>query len=217
MAKEETVLNVAARRGTGKQVAKRLRREEKVPAVVYGPRTEPEPLEINLRNLLEVAEHSGVIRLQYDDQRSRTVLLRDIQRNFLQTHVLHADFLEVAMDEPIVANVPIVLTGHAAGLEEGGVVDQVLFEVDIEALPGDIPEELQLDVTALNVGDNASLTALVLPEGVKLAVDDVEATVVTINTPTEIPEEEEEGEEPTEPELIGAEGEEGEAGRGEEE
>jgi len=205
MAKAETVLQVSSRSATGKQQNKRLRREQKVPAVVYGPRTEPEPLTIAWRDLALVIDHSGVIRLQYDDERSRTVLLREVQRNFLQTEVLHADFLEVAMDEPIVATVPIVLQGHAPGQDEGGMVDQVLFEVDIEALPGDIPEELPLDVSELNVGDNADLTKLLLPEGVKLAVEDVETTVVTLNVPTEIPEEEEETEEPTEPELIGAE------------
>lgn len=118
-----------------------------------------------------------------------TARIVDVQRDPLTGRLLHVDFAPVNMTERIEVTVPVVVSGEAPGAKEGGVLQQVLYEVQVESLPGNIPQELEIDVSNLGMGENLTLGEIELPEGVTL-VSDPEEVVVTVTTPTEITEEE---------------------------
>jgi large subunit ribosomal protein L25 len=135
----------------------------------------------------------------------------DVQRDPVSGRLIHVDFAPVNMQERIEVTVPLHVVGESPGAEEGGVLQQVAYELQIESLPGDIPQELTLDVSTLSMGENLTLADVALPEGVTL-ISDPEEVAATVTTPTEITEEdleaagvvEEEPEEAEEP-VEGAE------------
>ena len=152
-------LSASARDNGGKGVARKLRSEGRVPAVVYGHGREPQPLSINTRELERlldrIAAESTVIDLDIDGKASRT-LIREIQRHPFKRQILHVDFQELVAGEKITVRLPIVLIGVPDGVRmDGGVLDQTMRELEVEVDPSNIPNHVELDVTKLVIGTRA--------------------------------------------------------------
>jgi large subunit ribosomal protein L25 len=210
-----TQLDVQTRPEYGSRAARRLRRTGKVPGVVYGGGQDPLAFEVDSRDLRLALAHAGaVIDLCIDGSTATPVVLKDLIRHPVSGETTHIDLLRVRLDKPIHATVIVELVGaeEAPGVREGGVLEQVTREVEIQALPTDIPDSLQHDVAEMVIGDTIAVEALRAPSGVTILTDP-EAVLATLSPPRLQVEEEPEIEEETE--LV-AEGEEGEAAEGEE-
>jgi large subunit ribosomal protein L25 len=202
MAGETTVLPASLRDADGSRQARRLRRAGQIPGVVYGGGEAPVPLQIEVLTLRRVLAHAGqIVDLDLDGTKT-PVLLKDTQRHPVNGEPVHVDLLRVRMDVAIQTTVVVELVGFedAPGAKEGGVIEQVNRDVTVEALPGDIPDNLPLDVSGMNVNDTLTLADLATPAGVVL-VDDPEMVLVTCTPPRLEVEPEEEIEEETE--LVG--------------
>lgn len=184
----------------------RLRREGKVPAVIYGRGKDTQSLLVDGRLLRQVLAMGGtnvLIDLQIGDgagPQVETVMLKEIQRHLLQQdRLLHVDFIRISMEDEIEVDVPLNFTGEAAGAEEGGILQFLLREVSVKCLPGNIPELIEVDISPLHIGEGISAGTLTLPEGVTLLTGP-EETLVQVLAPEaeeeeELPEAEEEIEE----------------------
>jgi large subunit ribosomal protein L25 len=169
--------------GTGEM--RRMRRAGRTPAVIYGHGREPAALSVNsfdLGRLLEsIAPASTIVDLTVGDATYKT-LIREVQRHPLRPGVTHVDFYEVRAGEKITLEVPVHLVGIPDGVRnQGGTLDQVLRTVEIEVLPADIPERVELDVTALTIGKSLPVSALVIPNAKILT--DAALTVCTVVAP----------------------------------
>jgi len=205
-------LNVQERTNFKKSVTKRLRREGKIPAIIYGSK---EPMAITVdahefhREFHTVSENT-IINLN-GDGKSWEVLVKDFQEDLLKGELVHIDFYEIEEGKLLRTHAPVHIEGTPPGIKEGGILQQQLHEVEIECLPKDLPEAIIADVSALNIGDSIHVEGLPVPEGVRILniLDDI---VVNITVPKiEVVEEEEEG---LEEEGLEEEGEEGEAAEG---
>ncbi|HUF65012.1 MAG TPA: 50S ribosomal protein L25/general stress protein Ctc [Gemmatimonadaceae bacterium] len=203
-------LNATPRSDVGKGVARSLRREGKIPAVIYGHARAPQPLAIDQRELDRLLSHiaaeSTVIELSFDGSTSRT-LIREIQRHPFKPQILHVDFQELVAGEKVTVDVPIVLVGVPEGVRaEGGVLDQTMRELSIHVDPANIPNHIDVDVSALNIGNSIHVSDLTLPEGVEV-LDDEDSTICVVSAPRavveEAPAEEVAVEGVEEPEVIG--------------
>lgn len=209
-------LQARKREGRGKNDARRLRAEGMAPAVLYGDDLSTaivvpaKTVDYTLQHLGDNALYD--IRLDSDTATARVV---DVQRNPVSGQLVHVDFAPVNMRERIEVMVPLHVTGEAPGVEEGGVLQQVAYEIQVESLPGDIPQEITLDVSGLGMNENLTLGDLTLPSGLVL-LSEPEEVAVTITAPTEITEEEMEAagivEEPTDEEAAAEAAEEAEEG-----
>jgi large subunit ribosomal protein L25 len=209
-----TQLKVESRAPEGSRAARRLRRTGKVPGIVYGGGQDPVAFEVDARELRLALAHAGaVIDLAIDGASTSPVVLKELTRHPVTGLTTHLDLLRVRLDQAIHATVIVELEGtdDAPGAKEGGVLEQVTREVEIEALPTDIPDTIRHDVSAMVIGDTITVEALSAPSGVTILTDP-EAVIATLTPPRLQVEEEEEIEEETE--LV-AEGEEGEAAEGE--
>jgi large subunit ribosomal protein L25 len=208
---DSTTLELTTREPEGSRSARRMRREGRVPGVLYGGGEEPQHFSVDARILRNTLSHAAQVIEVALDGASTNVLIKDVQRHPVRGEATHVDLLRVRMDQTIHATVPIDFLGsdEAPGVVEGGIFNQELREVNIEALPGDIPDSIQYDVSALEMNATVTLDVLVAPQGVTL-LDDTETVIATITPPTLEPVEEEIE---TETELVGEEGEavEGEA------
>jgi large subunit ribosomal protein L25 len=180
-------LSADVRNETGKGVARKLRAAGQVPAVIYGHNREPQSLAINARELDRLLEHiaasSTVIELGMGDARPARTLIREIQRHPVKRNIIHVDFQELVAGETVTVRCPIVYVGTADGVRnQGGILDQVLHELEIEVDPSDIPNHIDVDVTSLTIGHPLHVADLQLPEGVKV-LDDPTATVVLVSAP----------------------------------
>jgi large subunit ribosomal protein L25 len=190
---EEVTLVAEVRRGTGKSVARKIRRQGKVPAVVYGLGTESTAVSVPARELQHIL-HGGVNTLINLDMTGTTelVLARQIQRHPVRHHLLHVDLIRVSRDVAIAAEVPIHLVGEPEGVRDGGLLEQVIFTLSVEAKPGEVPRAIEIDVSGLTIGDHLSVADLVLPPGV-VTTQDPEEQVAHVSQPRglALPEEEE--------------------------
>lgn len=209
-------LEANEREGRGKNDARRLRTRGMVPAVLYGGDGENTTLAVPNNVVDYTLTHVGDNAL-YDikiegDRGDLTARVVDVQRNPVTGNLVHVDFAPVNMRERIVITVPIAVEGDSPGVEEGGVLQQVAFEIEVETLPGDIPQEVTLDISSLGLNENLTLADVSLPEGVEL-ISDPEEVAATVTPPTEVTEEELEEagivEEPSDEEAEGVEVEEG--------
>lgn len=208
----DTNLAVQPRENLGKQGAKQLRRAGWIPAVIYGGDEASVPVKIEehtIETLLRHTHLTSLIDLAVEGGESTKALIRDTVRHPLSDQLIHLDLLRVTERSRVTISVPVELIGEPAGIEEGGVLDHVLHELSVECAAMRIPDSVTVDVSALMIGDNVSVSDLEIPEGVRVLTDS-DQTVATVSYPeiiTEETEEEEgeEGEELTEPELIGAE------------
>ena len=197
-----TALSVEPREPAGSRAARRLRRSGKVPGVVYGGGEEPLSFQVDTRDLRLALAHAGAVLELSIDGKSSPVVLKELTRHPVTGDTVHIDLLRVRLDEAISATVVVELTGadEAPGVVEGGVLSQETREVNIEALPTDIPDSLSYDVSELVIGDTITLESLATPAEVKL-LDDPETVLVTLTPPRLQVEEEPEVEEETE--LVG--------------
>jgi large subunit ribosomal protein L25 len=191
---EQQELEVRRRRETGKGVARKLRARGFVPAVCYRKGLDPIPLSLHkteLERILHAAAGQNVlIQLKIRDGESpaaeQTVILKEVQRDPLN-RMVHADFLGVLMDQVITVEVPLRLVGEPTeALRDGGMVQQLRRSVELECLPGDIPEYLEAEIGALKMGDSIHVEQLKVPEGVRILTDAKEPVVV-ISAPVEEP------------------------------
>jgi large subunit ribosomal protein L25 len=209
---KEHVVDVVRREAASKNVARRMRRAGSIPAILYGAGKEPVSLTVDPRRLLEILRSdSGVntifqLNLAGTDQR-RHVMIHEYQVDPIEGKLMHADFLRIQMDEEIEVEVPVKLMGEAAGVKlDGGILELVTRAVRVTCLPANIPESLQIDITAMKIGDNVKVADLgksdrytiVSDPGLILAVcaapakEEVAATAVVADTAAA----------PSEPEVI---------------
>jgi large subunit ribosomal protein L25 len=178
-------LSASPRTETGKGAARKLRRAEKIPGVVYGHRRDPQPLSLDMREverlLDQVAPETTVVELRVDGSTTRT-LIREIQRHPFKREILHIDFQELVAGEKVTVDVPIVLHGTPQGVRAGGVLDLVLREITVEVDPGNIPNHVDVDVSGLDVNDSLHVRDLTLPAGVTV-LDEPDATVCVVAPP----------------------------------
>ena len=220
MAGERTKLNVQTREKLGSRETRRLRRQGIVPGVLYGG-GEPVAIRIEERELRRAltgaAGLHSILDVEIDGTgKSHASILKEYQVDKVRGGVIHVDLHEVRLDRPITASVSVhLLRGdEAPGVKEGGVLSQPLREIQVEALPLEVPEHIDLDVSHMATGDTLRISDIEVPEGVKL-LDDSETVVATVTAPTRViePEEEEvEGEEGEGVEGEAAEGAEAEGG-----
>jgi large subunit ribosomal protein L25 len=204
MADTQTKLNVTSRAANGSREARRLRRSGRVPGILYGGGGESVGFDADARELrLALASSGAVLDLSVDGEKATPVVLKEAQRDPVRGQTVHVDLLRVRLDEAIHALVPLELTGteDAPGVKEGGVLEHVTRELNVEALPTAIPESIVHDIGEMQIGDAIGLAVVVIPEGVTL-LDDVEDTVVATLSPPRLQTEEEEELE-AETELVG--------------
>ncbi len=208
---ERYKISVQLREDTGKGVARRLRREGYIPGVIYGKTRDSQSLIVNPVDVVDKINKNAIIDLQIEgnDENEETVMIKDYQRDVIKEKIIHVDFQQISMDEKIGVTVSVNLVGDSIGVKDGGVLQQLMRGIDIEALPIEIPDAINVDISELDVGDSLQVGDLDIPENVDI-VSSLEDVVVTIVTPSEEIEEEEEEleEEFVEPEVIGEEGEE---------
>jgi large subunit ribosomal protein L25 len=206
MAATATRLDVTSRTANGSRAARRLRRTGRVPGVLYGGQQEAVGFEVDARELrLALASSGAVLDLSVDGGETTPVVLKEAQRDPVRGQTVHVDLLRVRLDEAIHATVPLELTGteDAPGVKEGGVLEQITRELNVEALPTAIPESIVHAVGEMQIGDTIALAAVVMPEGVTLLDDVEEAVVATLSPPRLQAEAEAEEELEAETELVG--------------
>jgi large subunit ribosomal protein L25 len=181
----ETVLKATSRDGRGKGPARRLRAEGMVPGVLYGHGVEPVAISLSSQDLLHFfhATHGAAMVVDLEvDGKKHLAIPREIQRDHLRGRYVHIDFLEVRRDEKVKMSVEIHETGEAPGVKTGGVIEHHLREVEIECLPGDVPEQITADVGELELGDMLRLADITPPDGVTFLTD-LTTPVISVVTP----------------------------------
>ncbi len=180
-----TKLEVSAREPRGSREVRRLRRGGRVPGVLYGGGQEPLSFSVDARELrLALAGSGAVVDLSVDGAKPTPVVLKEAQRDPLHGETTHVDLLRVRLDKPIHAVVPLELSGveDAPGVKEGGVLEQLTRELNVEALPTEIPESIAHDLGEMQIGETLSLESIVAPSGVTL-LDDPATAVATLSAP----------------------------------
>ncbi len=213
-ATDSATLTVARREPDGSRAARRLRREGNVPGIVYGGGKDPITFQVDARALRLALQHAGaVLDLAIDGEQATPVMVKELIRHPVGGEAVHIDLLRVRLDQTIQATVALELSGAdvAPGVKEGGVLEHVTREVLVEALPNDVPDMIEFDVSEMVIGDTITFDRLRAPANVKL-IGDEEAVIATLTPPRLQIEEEPEIEEETE--LVGEEGEEVPEGEG---
>lgn len=218
---QQAKLAVQHRNTFGKQHARALRRAGDFPAVLYGRGQDTVPIQISartFRHFLRAHGENVIINMEISEGAPETVIVKEIQRDPVQKQVLvHADFIRISLDEPVSSAVPIVLTGTPSGVQQGGVLEFSLRQLNLRCLPTQMPNEVSVDVSAMVIGDALYVSDLSIAGDIEV-LDDLQRIVATVSQPriqleqtsTEETEGEGEGEEgeegaadaPTEPEVI---------------
>jgi large subunit ribosomal protein L25 len=203
----EYKLAAEKRSEAGKGAARRLRATGRVPAVLYGHGTKPKHLSVDARQFGQALRtDAGVnVLIQLEVGRDRHLALaKEIQRHPVRGHLLHVDFIQVRRGEKVHVQVPVHLVGEAPGVREGGIADQDLYQVNVEAEVTAVPEAVEADVSGLGIGDVLRVAELKAPAGAVI-LDDPEAPVVSVVAPTVEAEPEVEEPEAAEEEGVAAE------------
>jgi large subunit ribosomal protein L25 len=213
-------LTVRRRPTTGTRPVNRLRREGLVPGVVYGRNMEPITVAVNQRELMKLlhsrtGEHALVtLRLEEPKSWEKPALVKAVQHDPVDGHVVHVDFHAILLTERLRVKVPVVLKGEPVGVkQEGGILEHFLREVEVESLPTEIPARVEFDVSALKIGETVHVSDLVPPKNAKITSDPA-GVIASVQTPKEEKPKEEAA--VAEPEVIREKKEEGEAAVGEE-
>jgi len=184
----EIVVDVKSRGTLGKNPSRRLRHEGLIPAIVYGAKKDPVPVVVDPKKILEILHsESGVntiFQLGLSDREARRhVMIKEYQVDPVRGNLIHADFVRIQMDEVIEVDVPVQVTGEAAGVKlDGGILDHVTRQVRVSCLPGDIPEHIVIDVTPLKIGD--ALRVSDLPKSDKYRIlSEADVTLVVVTPP----------------------------------
>jgi large subunit ribosomal protein L25 len=213
---EQIDLKAQIRKTVGNGPARTLRREGKVPAVLYGPKTETVLLSIDSKDFEQILKEASVgsvllnLQIKNGKTSTRSAMIKELQTHPVSGKFLHVDFYEIDMQKKITAKVPVVAKGHSVGVEVGGLLQYVRRELEVLCLPTEIPEAIEVDITDLDIGDSIHLEDISLPGDIEILAD-TNFTVVTVLAPKveeEVVEEEEleEGEELAEGEEAAEEG-----------
>ena len=211
MATDRATLKVAPRENFGSRESRRLRGQGLVPGVVYGEGGDARPFQVaerDVRNL--IAEGQALFDVEIEGQSAVPVVVKEQQHHPVRGSIQHLDLMQVKLDEAIQAEVAIELEGvdDAPGVKGGGVLEHVTREITIEALPTEIPDNICIDVSGMEVNETLQLSAVAVPDGVKFVADDPEEITIVTLSPPRVEEVAPEVEEETE--VVG-EGEEGDA------
>ena|SRR5438552_1886467 len=184
---KEHVVEVKGREALGKNSSRRLRRQGLIPAVVYGAKKDPVQVSVNPRELLEIIHsESGVntiFQVNLPGTERRHVMIKEYQVDPVKGHLMHADFVRIQMDEVIEVEVPVQVSGEAAGVKlDGGILEHVTREVRVSCLPGDIPEHVTIDVGPLKIGDHLRVSDLPGSDRYKILTD-AEQILVVVSPP----------------------------------
>jgi len=186
---------------TGNGSARRLRMSGQIPAVLYGPKTESVLLSVNKNDLELLFKKGGIGQVVLNlviqkngETTTRPAMIKELQTHPVSRNFIHIDFYEIKMDQKITAKIPVVTTGIAKGIELGGILQIIRRELEVECLPLEVPESIEIDISDLDVGDSIHVGKIRLESELEFLEDD-NYTVVTVLTPKleeEEPEEEEE-------------------------
>jgi large subunit ribosomal protein L25 len=173
----EVTLEVSRRERSGKEYAKKLRQDNKIPAVVYGGHKEPVAIIVERKavsDLIQKSEHGirsiFLLKMAGTDQQ-RHAMIKDMQMDPISRRMTHIDFVRVVMDEVIRVMVPVFLSGNSIGVKEGGILDWQMRDLHVECLPNAIPDKIEVDITNLGAHQQVRISDLNLPEGVKVEED----------------------------------------------
>jgi large subunit ribosomal protein L25 len=211
MAASRNTLKAAQRTEFGSRTSRRLRRTGQVPGVVYTGGEDARPFQVGERDLRTILiAGQALFDLEIDGSKAVPVVIKEQQLHPVRGNVEHIDLVQVRLDEKIQAEVAIEIQGaeDAPGSKEGGVLEHITREITVEALPTDIPEQIVVDVSTMEVNDTIQLSSLSAPAGAEFVADDPEEVTIATLTPPRLEKELEEIEE--EAALVGEEGEEGE-------
>jgi len=181
---EQRILTIEARDSLGKNANRRLRENAKVPAIVYGKGMESVAVTVDRKELeLAIAGEGGInhlITLKGAGPLDGTVVIvADLPRHCLKNRMLHVDLHKINLEENVKVKVPVSITTIAKGVKDGGIQDIIMHEIEIECLPGQIPEHIDIDVSGLGIGESLHVSDLHLPSGLKV-LDDPSASIVNI-------------------------------------
>jgi len=206
---QQTVIKAAVRNEKGKGSARKLRSKKIIPAVLYGHKVNPVMLAIENSEIVKAfktGDDTTLIKVQIDNQgkkNEKLVMIRETQRHPVKNNILHLDLFAVNVKEKIHAPVHIRITGESPGVKLGGILRQIMREIEVRALPTEIPQHFEVDISKLEIGDSLQVSDLNTPENVQLLLDE-SAPILSIMPPTVIKEDEpEEGEEGEEVEAEG--------------
>ena len=204
-------LKANIRNSVGKGQARALRRAEKIPAVLYGPGTEPVLLSVEINNLEKALKKSTAsqallnLTILNGENTSRTAMIKELQTHPVSRNYQHIDFYEISMDRKIRVKIPVTVKGKSRGVEEGGILQIIRRELEILCLPAEIPETIEIDITDLDIGDSIHVKEIPFEGDIEIQAD-VNFTVITIVSPkAEVEEVEEEAEEGAEEAVEGEE------------
>jgi large subunit ribosomal protein L25 len=199
-------LKAQVRTTKGNGPARAMRREGWIPAVLYGPKTDPSMISIEARDLENILKYGSIgrriINLEIDGVKAaRATMVKEMQTHPISQSVLHIDFYEVDMARKIKVNVPVTTTGVSSGVELGGMLQIIRRELEVYCLPNAIPQEISIDISELDIGDSVHVDDIETKGDVEIPFD-VNFTVLTILSPKKAEEEDEEAEELEEGEIA---------------
>lgn len=205
---ERYEITVEAREETGKGTARKLRREGKVPGVIYGKNRNPKPLVIDPLDVNKRLLGNAIFELTIidgDEKQDELAIIKDYQKHVIKDDLMHVDFQHISMDEKIIVTVSIKIEGSAPGVQEGGVLQKLMREIEIECFPGDIPDEIVVNIDELTMGDSLQVGDLEVEDNIDILSPAGNVIVTVVPPSEEITEEVEEEleEEFIEPEVIG--------------
>ena len=196
----DILLKAQVREETGKEISRKLRAQGLIPAILYGPSTQPIPLVVNPIAVLKVLEKeqsaSSFLDLEITDGKTSQVkkaLIKDVDFHPATDQLIHVDFYEITVGKELTLEVPIVIVGKAKGVEKGGILEQNLRELTISCLPKLVPSHIEIDVANLDIGDSIHVADISVAEGIKIE-NDPQVPVVTLVAPEEVEAEAEEEE-----------------------
>ncbi|RKX67707.1 MAG: 50S ribosomal protein L25 [Thermodesulfobacteriota bacterium] len=196
----DILLKAQVREETGKEISRKLRAQGLIPAILYGPSTQPIPLVVNPIAVLKALEKeqsaSSFLDLEITDGKTSQVkkaLIKDVDFHPATDQLIHVDFYEITVGKELTLEVPIVIVGKAKGVEKGGVLEQNLRELTISCLPKLVPSHIEIDVANLDIGDSIHVADISVAEGIKIE-NDPQVPVVTLVAPEEVEAEAEEEE-----------------------
>lgn len=207
---EEIVLKAELRKEVGRGKTKHLKDAGSTPCVVYSAGKESLPIKLSTHELVQLVHQHRIentilnVKIKDDKKDKRPCLIKEIQYHPVTGNILHIDFNEISLTKAIKVNVPILAKGEAVGVKnEGGSLEHILWEIEVECLPTDIPKNIEVDITNLKLKDSIHVKDLILPQGIK-PLTDLGAVVLTVAEPMkeEVAPEAVEGEEAKEPEVI---------------
>ena len=177
------IINATTRDDQGKGASRRLRREEKLPAIVYGAGKEPSAISLNIHEITHLLENDDAFTSVLDlsiDKKVEPVIIKDLQRHPAKNTVTHVDLLRINMKQTIVTSIPLNFTGSDdnEAVRLGAILNQFVNTVEVSCLPADMPNGIEVDISNLAIGDHISLTGISMPEGVTLTAlthGDIEA------------------------------------------